>query len=526
MSDSLSSSSSNVAEFSVSEISGAIKRTMEDAFGRVRVRGELGRVSRPASGHIYCDLKDERSVLAGVIWKGAAAKMTIRPEEGLEVIATGRITTFAGQSKYQLVIDSLEPAGEGALMALLEERKRKLAAEGLFSADRKKTLPYMPRVIGVITSPSGAVIRDILHRLNDRFRVHVLVWPVRVQGETSAKEVANAIEGFNTLDGTEMVPKPDLLIVARGGGSIEDLWGFNEEIVARAAAASSIPLISAVGHETDTTLIDHVSDHRAPTPTGAAEIAVPVRAELLAHVAAVTARFDNGMTRQLLRWREIVSGLARALPRADALMQLPRQRHDIIDQRLDRALESYAERRRARLDQAQTRLSPIRLESHMGTLRGDLIRLGNVLPGSLARVLQAARRDVTIHGKRLTPIPLERRVRDGSSSLKSAQATLDRAALRHIEHARQSLSTYAQLLDSLSYKSVLSRGYALVRDDAGAMVRGTAAIAAGHSLTIEFADEERIGVRVTTKKGVPRSISKTSAPSQKVAGDDDQGTLL
>ena len=269
----------NNPEFNVSEISAAIKRIVEGEFSHVRVRGEIGRVSFPRSGHVYLDLKDERSVLSGVIWKGVAARLSMRPEEGLEVVATGRITTFGGQSKYQLVIEDMKPAGVGALMAMLEKRKALLASEGLFDAARKKQIPFLPDVIGVITSPSGAVIRDIMHRLRDRFPRKVLLWPVAVQGEKCASDVSNAIKGFNALEIGGAVPRPDVLIVARGGGSLEDLWGFNEESVARAAAASDIPLISAVGHETDTTLIDFVSDQRAPTPTAAAELAVPVRHE-------------------------------------------------------------------------------------------------------------------------------------------------------------------------------------------------------------------------------------------------------
>ncbi|MFZ8945616.1 MAG: exodeoxyribonuclease VII large subunit, partial [Paracoccaceae bacterium] len=272
----------NHPEFSVSEISGAIKRVIEGEFSHVRIKGEIGRVSFPRSGHVYLDLKDERAVLSAVIWKGVATHLQVRPEEGLEVVATGRITTFGGQSKYQLVIEDLKPAGVGALMAMLEKRKAMLAAEGLFDASRKKSIPFLPEVIGVVTSPSGAVIRDILHRLRDRFPRKVLIWPVAVQGDKCAPEVARAIAGFNALTAGGTVPRPDVLIVARGGGSLEDLWGFNEEIVARAAASSDIPLISAVGHETDTTLIDFVSDLRAPTPTAAAELAVPVRHELAA----------------------------------------------------------------------------------------------------------------------------------------------------------------------------------------------------------------------------------------------------
>jgi len=264
----------NAHEFTVSEISGAVKKIIEGEFGHVRVRGEIGRVSRPASGHLYFDLKDDRAVIAAVSWKGQAARLAVAPEEGMEVIATGRMTTFPGQSRYQLIVENIEPAGAGALMAMLEKRKKALEAEGLFAPDHKNPIPYLPDVIGVITSPSGAVIRDILHRLRDRFPRKVLIWPVAVQGKKCAPEVAAAIAGFNAMTPGGGMPRPDLLIVARGGGSVEDLWGFNEEIVARAAFASEIPLISAVGHETDTTLIDFVADKRAPTPTAAAELAV------------------------------------------------------------------------------------------------------------------------------------------------------------------------------------------------------------------------------------------------------------
>ncbi|MGB3455807.1 MAG: exodeoxyribonuclease VII large subunit, partial [Litorimonas sp.] len=273
---------SNVPEFTVSELAGNVKRTIEEAFGRVRVRGELGRVTIARSGHAYLDLKDDRAVINSIMWKGTVSRLSLRPEEGMEVIVEGKMSTYPGRSNYQLIIDRMELAGEGALMALLEKRKKALAAEGLFAAERKRDLPFLPRTIGVVTSPTGAVIRDILHRLEDRFPVHVLVWPVLVQGDRAAQQIADAIKGFNSGTG---FPRPDVLIVARGGGSLEDLWCFNEEVVIRAAAASDIPLISAVGHETDTTLIDYVSDKRAPTPTGAAEVAVPVRDDLLEFVA-------------------------------------------------------------------------------------------------------------------------------------------------------------------------------------------------------------------------------------------------
>ncbi|MFT4161140.1 exodeoxyribonuclease VII large subunit, partial [Shinella sp.] len=307
-------SPSNLAEYSVSELSGSIKRTVEQAFDQVRVRGEISGYRGPhSSGHAYFSLKDDRARIDAVIWKGSFSRLRFKPEEGMEVIATGKITTFPGSSKYQIVIETLEPAGAGALMALLEERRRKLAAEGLFDAERKKPLPFLPRVIGVVTSPTGAVIRDILHRIADRFPVHVVVWPVKVQGEGSGQEVAAAIEGFNMLDPFGPIRRPDVLIVARGGGSLEDLWSFNDEIVVRAAAASQIPLISAVGHETDWTLIDHAADRRAPTPTGAAEMAVPVKADLDAQVASLAARLRSASARQMDNRRQGVRALARAL---------------------------------------------------------------------------------------------------------------------------------------------------------------------------------------------------------------------
>src|SRR5450432_1459606 len=329
----------NTVEWSVSELSAALKRTVEDAYGFVRVRGEVSGFKGPSpSGHCYFRLKDDKAVLEGVIWKGVWGRMRVKPEEGLDVIATGKLTTFAGSSKYQLVIDTLEPAGVGALMKLLEERKKKLAAEGLFDAARKQLIPFLPNVIGVVTSPTGAVIRDILHRLSERFPRRVLVWPVRVQGEASAAEVANAINGFNALPERSALPRPDLIIVARGGGSLEDLWSFNEEIVVRAAAASMIPLISAVGHETDVTLIDFASDKRAPPPSAAAEMAVPVRADLIIAV-------DSLARRELAAWwrgqearRTDLRAAMRALPGAQELLALASQRLDHAAARLPRAL--------------------------------------------------------------------------------------------------------------------------------------------------------------------------------------------
>src|SRR5881275_1930419 len=319
----------NAPEFTVSELSSALKRTVEDAYGHVRVRGEISGFRGPhSSGHCYFALKDESAKIEAVIWKTAYGRMRFKPQEGLEVIATGRLTTFPGSSKYQIVIEAIEPAGIGALMALMEERKKKLAAEGLFDKARKQLLPWLPEVIGVVTSPTGAVIRDILHRLEDRFPRRVLVWPVKVQGDGSAAQVANAIHGFNALPQAGPIPRPDLLIVARGGGSLEDLWSFNEEVVVRAAADSMIPLISAVGHETDVTLIDFAADKRAPTPTAAAEMAVPVRADLIAELMSKARRALACWQRAQDHRRTELRAAARALPNAEELLAIPRQRLD------------------------------------------------------------------------------------------------------------------------------------------------------------------------------------------------------
>src|SRR5712671_1526253 len=374
----------NAPEFTVSELSSALKRTVEDAYGHVRVRGEIsGFRGAHSSGHCYFALKDEGARIDAVVWKSSLYRMRFKPQEGLEVIATGRLTTFPGKSTYQIVIEALEPAGVGALMALVEERKKKLAAEGLFDAARKQLLPFLPDVIGVITSPTGAVIRDILHRLSDRFPRHVIVWPVRVQGEGSAEEVAAAIHGFYAFRPDGRIRKPNLLIVARGGGSLEDLWSFHEEIVVRAAAASTIPLISAVGHETDVTLIDFAADVRAPTPTAAAEMAVPVRAELLVRVDSLARRSLACWQRGQEARRTELRAAVRALPTAETLLALPRQRLDhaaarltlqtlhtriarerqqiaLLARRSRQCLRHGMERRRERFEQISQRLSAAR----------------------------------------------------------------------------------------------------------------------------------------------------------------------
>ncbi|WP_106744727.1 exodeoxyribonuclease VII large subunit [Yoonia maritima] len=451
----------NTPEFSVGELSGAVKKAIEGGFSHVRVRGEVGRVSRPGSGHLYLDLKDDRAVLSAVIWKGRAQGLAHRPEEGMEVVATGKLTTFPGQSKYQMIIEDIAPAGAGALMAMLEKRKAALAAEGLFAPERKQQLPYLPEIIGVVTSPSGAVIRDILHRLRDRFPRKVLVWPVAVQGQRCAPDVAAAIEGFNRLTPGGALPRPDLLIIARGGGSLEDLWGFNEEIVARAAAASQIPLISAVGHETDTTLIDFVSDHRAPTPTAAAELAVPVRMELLAWVDQQGARLGRALSTGVQQRQQRVRDLGRALPSKDGLLNVPAQRFDHLAERLPIALKTAAAKKRLQLSEAALR------------------------PTILSRRIAEDRRRFVALSDRLTPTLLGARISRQSERLETALSRLsDRASRQQAERVAR-LAALERLRETLGYKATLDRGYAVVRGETGVVTRQDQAIG---PLEIEFSD--------------------------------------
>ncbi len=446
----ITDSNSNAPELTVSQLAGALKRTVEDRFGYVRVRGEISGLKIAASGHVYLALKDEAAVLDGVMWKGTAASLRFRPEDGLEVICAGKITTYPGRSKYQIVIERMEVAGAGALMALLEQRKKAYAAEGLFEAARKQPLPFLPRHIGVVTSPTGAVIKDILHRLADRFPTRVTLWPVLVQGDGAAAQIAAAIAGFNAL-----ADAPDLLIVARGGGSIEDLWAFNEDVVVRAAAASRIPLISAVGHETDTTLIDYVSDRRAPTPTAAAEMAVPVRADLREQVQAFDLRLHRGLRRTVDSKAEALRGLARGLPKPADLLSLPQQRFDDVAGRLPRALRSGAVVWQGRLDKLAGRLS----------------------------------------------LPLLQR------TLSRGQETVDRAALglqrvigQQQQRAVQSLSQSARLMETLSPYNTLKRGYAVVKGAKGGVLTTAEAAKGEKALDIEFHD------------GTVRAIPERSSP--------------
>jgi exodeoxyribonuclease VII large subunit len=473
----------NLPVFSVSEISQALKSTVEETFAWVRVRGEVSGFKRAASGHLYLALKDEDAVLDGVCWRGTAGRLGVSPEDGMEVIVTGRLTTYVGRSKYQIVIESMEIAGEGALLKLLEDRKKKLAAEGLFGDERKQPIPFLPQVIGVITSPTGAVIRDILHRLSDRFPVRVLLWPVLVQGNEAANQISAAIDGFNRLSKGGSIPRPDLLIVARGGGSIEDLWSFNEENVVRAAANSDIPLISAVGHETDFTLIDFVADLRAPTPTAAAEMSVPVRLDLLAQVMDDGTRIISAINRLLADRDQKLIGLVRGLPNLGRLTEDSAQRLDDWSERLANSLRSGLERRTALLAGLEARL----------------------------------------------PLP-KGQLAIAESKLNSESRALRNASLVAISQASHRFSRFADLLESCSYARVLERGFALASSADGRLVSSAKSIKPGNDLSLTFHDGDA-GVTVNridaNARGVKRS-SRRSASTKKSAikKEDRQGKLL
>jgi exodeoxyribonuclease VII large subunit len=505
---------SNAPEFTVSELSGAVKKVIEGEFGLVRVRGEVGRISRPASGHLYFALKDDRASLDAVSWKGQVAKMQVRPEEGMEVIATGRMTTFPGQSKYQLIVDDVAPAGAGALMAMLEKRKAALGAEGLFDQTRKKPIPYLPKVIGVVTSPSGAVIRDILHRLRDRFPRHVLIWPVAVQGQACAAEVAAAIRGFNAIEAGGPIPRPDLIIVARGGGSLEDLWGFNEEVVVRAAAASRIPLISAVGHETDTTLIDYVSDLRAPTPTAAAELAVPVRLELVATLDALAARLSRGVAQGVGLRGQRLRDLARAVPRPETLLAQPTQRFDGAVLRLGGALGMAASKKRAGFGAVAGRLRPEALLALLARRREQSLSLMRALGSARARRVERASDRVVALSARLAPA-LTRVIADAARKSAEGRAKLLLLDLRLQAAPATRLAALGQRLDALDrtrttlgYAETLKRGYAVVRGD-GHVVTSKSAAEKALSIEVEFSD----GRLVLGGKG-PRKPKSEGGPTQ------------
>ena len=473
-------SAHNLPDFSVSEISGALKLTVENTFQRVRVRGEVSGFKRAPSGHLYMALKDNDALLDAVCWRGTASRLRVLPEDGIEVVATGRITTYAGRSKYQIVVESFEVAGEGALLKLIEARRHQLSAEGLFDPERKRQLPFLPEVIGVVTSPTGAVIRDILHRLQDRFPRQVLIWPVLVQGEGSADQIAKAIDGFNAFDEQANLPRPDVIIVARGGGSIEDLWAFNEEITVRAASRSVIPLISAVGHETDTTLIDFAADVRAPTPTAAAEMAVPVRYELHAQVMDDANRLTVAIKRRLEDYRLRLEILSRGVPNLRQIMEEKFQRLDDWDERLRNSLLVGLSHRRQHLQAMKDRLrKPDQLlESANEHLSNERLRL-------------------------------ERAIK---LSLKDHEHSLDKAA---------------SLLESFSYQRVLERGFALISSSDGKHLASAKALHHGDNIDLRFFDGEAqariLGISDSAARGrLSRGDSKKRVKSR----EGDQGKLL
>ncbi|HXC55290.1 MAG TPA: exodeoxyribonuclease VII large subunit [Rhizomicrobium sp.] len=472
MSDAAAKPVPNLPEFSVSELSFALKRTVEDAFPFVRVRGEVSKVTFQSSGHVYFDLKDDKAVLNAVCWRGTVSKLKVRPQQGLEVVCTGRISTYPGSSRYQIVVEQVELAGLGALMALLEERRKKLAAEGLFDAAHKKKLPFLPEVIGLVTSPTGAVLRDIMHRLAARFPRRVLLWPVAVQGERAAAEIAAAVRGFNALPPGGRLPRPDLLIVARGGGSIEDLMAFNEETVIRAVFDGTIPLISAVGHETDTTLIDFVSDVRAPTPTAAAELAVPVRTELLGQALDFERRLLRSFAKGMDDRRRHLAQLVRVLPRAEQLFSGPRQRLDHAGENLGKALRTNLQVHDRRLIKAAAALRPGEIRQRIKRSREQTDALAN-------RLVRAHR-------------------------------------IRLAEYRRH-IDSLGRILESSSYKSALERGFALVRGEDGAIRRRAVDVMGGEHLTLTFAD----GQQGATADG--DAVPKPKLP-RKVPGS--QGSLF
>jgi exodeoxyribonuclease VII large subunit len=460
----------NAEPLSITEISSLLKRTVEDRFAFVRVRGELSGVKRAASGHLYLSLKDEGARLDGVMWKGNVARLGFQPEDGLEVVATGKLTTYPGRSNYQIVIERMEIAGEGALLALLAKTKARLEAEGLFDPRRKRRLPYLPKVIGVVTSPTGAVIRDILHRLADRFPSHVVLWPVLVQGQGAAAQIANAVRGFSEMAEGGKIARPDLLIVGRGGGSIEDLWAFNEEVVVRAIAECSIPVISAVGHETDTTLADFAADVRAPTPTAAAEMAVPVREDLLAALAEMGLRARRAVVRPVALGRERLEARAQRLPAPQDLIAAPAQRLDEASERLKRGLGACAQVAANRLSRAAGPLSP-----HILT----------------ARLRQAS---TQLAAQRLTPASLTTK----------------------LENDRRKLASATRVMASLNPDNVLKRGYVRVTGADGRTLVGRDAAAAESALALHFRDGilDVVPDTLAAKRAAPAPKAKSAKQQQ------------
>ena len=454
-------SGGNVPEYTVSEISGAIRRTLEGSFSRVRVRGEITEFKRYPSGHIYFSLKDEQGKISGVVWRGSVSRLGLVPENGLEIIATGKVSAYGERSSYQLVVERMEYAGEGALLARIERLRIRLGEEGLFDPARKQPIPLLPRVIGLVTSPQGAVLHDICTTLRRRFPRPVVLWPVPVQGEGAAAQIVAAINGFSALDGAGVVPRPDVLIVARGGGSLEDLMAFNDEAVVRAAAACSIPLISAVGHETDTTLIDFASDRRAPTPTAAAEMAVPVRSELLAEIEHRAARATGALARQMQSARLRLDRAAAALPDLPTLVQTARMQLDDRGRRLDVALPALVRRRKADLVAVERHMPAV--ETLLAGRRTRLAVLGGAFAGDMQHTLQ--RQEVRLGRCRVSPAPLMALLRERRIALGGA----------------------AGQLEAVSPQAVLARGYALVTAD-GHPVTKVTELRNGQQVDLTFGD--------------------------------------
>ena len=479
----------NEPEFSVSEISNAIKRLIEEEFSYVRIRGEIGRVSLPRSGHVYLDLKDEKSVIAGVIWKGVADKLMTKPEEGMEVIARGRVTTFGGQSKYQIIIDDLRPAGVGALMAMLEKRKKQFQAEGIFNQEHKKPLPFLPEIIGVVTSSSGAVIKDILHRLSDRFPRKVTLWPVAVQGDNCAREVSRAIDGFNSLTVQNPLIAPDLIIVARGGGSIEDLWGFNEELVVRSAFKSTIPLISAIGHETDTTLLDYVADVRAPTPSAAAEMAVPVRHELLALIDANEARLSRALSQVLLNRSQRLLDISRSLPRVFGLLEGPTQRLDSISTRLPISLTSGVKLKKSRLFELSTGIKPTSLIMRLENSQSKFELQTKQLKTLLGYCIDLRKQTLGSLFSRIENLSIKREILHEQKNLKDLSLRVRKAYETSLTNLETKLQAIDRLRETLGYRETLNRGYAVIRSGDNVITEKAKALYETN-LSIEFRDGE------------------------------------
>lgn len=499
----------NAPEYSVSELAFALKKTVEQTYGRVRVRGELGRVTIAKSGHCYLDVKDDKAVINSIMWAGVVNRLPMRPEEGMEVICEGKMSTYPGRSNYQLIIDRMEPAGEGALMALLEKRKKMLAAEGLFEESRKQDLPFLPQTIGVVTSPTGAVIRDILHRIEDRFPAHVILWPCLVQGDRAADQIAYAINGFNKMlpaGHPDLRPgdpvRPNVLIVGRGGGSLEDLWCFNEENVARAAANSDIPLISAVGHETDWTILDYVADYRAPTPTGAAEVAVPVRADWLETTADYEQRLRRALTRSTEQAR-LTLGAAR-LPRPESLLQPLQQRFDSA--RLPR-IENLLERPTTKLSVLTARMPALSVLTR--PLSDKAAALAARLTPALANLTGRKSDALSAASIRLSPARITQDQTRLSERLNTAAANQARAMTRRIETGEARLERAGSLLNAFSYQGVLERGFALVRDDAGKVVRDGNALSSGQAISLTFKDDV---TRDAVIDGNPNDMPPPAAP--------------